>query len=237
MLHCYLHPTAPAYPAYRVPDYALSLPVHLLSSTWFALSGFNFTAITLVTVHCALCMFFTIFPIIRDELRLGCNTYKTDDLLREPFNLVLNYRAIQVLMKTFNVEIGIVFVPCQICITQVILVCNVSLAFQWDLFRINTKIFLTGLLLICLAGWATFLLLAGWQYEESRKTVESWKRMTWTKRTDRMYMRRVAETCQPITFGDGKRFLITPGKVLRFIDSVSKNTFRAFATYAKVFGY
>ncbi|CAL8085314.1 unnamed protein product [Orchesella dallaii] len=237
ILHCYLHPTAPAYPAFNVPSYAISLPVHLLSSTWFSGSGLNFTLIALMFSTNGLYIFFTIFPIIRDELRMGRGAYKTIDLLREPYHLVINYRAIQVLMKTFNLEIGGIFVPVQIFATLVILICNVSLTYQWDLFRVNTKIFLAGLTTVCFSGWAIFLWLAGWQYEEAEKTVNSWKLVNWSRRKDRMYMQRVKLTCQPITFGDGKRFLITPMKVLKFFNSVSKNTFRAFATYAKTFGY
>ncbi|CAL8085311.1 unnamed protein product [Orchesella dallaii] len=237
ILHCYIDPTAPAYPAFNVPSYAISLPVHLLSSTWFSVSGLNFTVVTLIFSTSGLYFFFTIFPIIRDELRMGRSAYKTIDLLREPYHLVINYRAFQILMKTFNLEIGIIFVPIQMCITLVILICNVSLTYQWDLFGVNTRIFLAGLTTLVFEAWVIFIWLAGWQYQEAEKTVKSWKLANWSRRKDRMYMQRVKLTCQPITFGDGKRFLITPMKVLKFFNSVSKNTFRAFATYAKTFGY
>ncbi|CAL8129076.1 unnamed protein product [Orchesella dallaii] len=86
-------------------------------------------------------------------------------------------------------------------------------------------------------GWTIFLLGAGIHYQVSRKAVASWKWQHWSSRDERMYMERVKKTCFPISFGDGKRFVINPTKVLQFIRSVSKNTFRAVAMYGKAFGH
>ncbi|CAL8085317.1 unnamed protein product [Orchesella dallaii] len=235
MLHGYLFPSAPPYPAYRVPAYALSLPFYLISCTWFATSGLNYIGVTVVVICGSIFHFFSIFPILKNEMRLGQSSYKTIEKLRQPHHLIANYRAIQVLMKIFNVEVGIIFVPIQVFMTSSTVVANVSLVFQWHIFRVIDKIFLTVLMLTGFVCWGCFLWLAGLQYKESKKTVESWHWTNWKKKEDRMYMKRVTPTCQPVTFGDGKRFIINPTKVLQFFRSASKNTFRGLATYAKVF--
>ncbi|CAL8085319.1 unnamed protein product [Orchesella dallaii] len=227
----------PLYPAYRVPAYALSLPFYLISCTWFSVSGLNYVAVSVVFSTAAICHFFTMFPILKNELRLGQLSYKTDDKLRQPHHLITNYRAIQILMKTFNIEMGIIIVPIQICVTTSTVVANVFLIFQWEMFRVNTKILLLGVMLTGFVVWSSFLWVAGLQYKESKITVESWHWTNWKRKEDRMYMKRVTPTCQPMTFGDGKRFVINPTKVLQFFKSVSKNTFMAVATYGEVFGY
>ncbi|CAL8129116.1 unnamed protein product [Orchesella dallaii] len=237
VLYIFLHPNATPFPAYRVPIRLLSLPIYLVACSWPGMFAYNFCAIFNVLVCNIIFYFFSVSPIIRDELRLGRSEYKTTNKLREPYHLVMNYRAIQILVKTFNLELGMFFVPGQMLLTQIILVCNVSLLFQWDLFELNTKAFLALLSVTPLFGYAIFLWMAGLQYQGTVKTVNSWKLSHWNRRQDRMYMERVKKTCFPISFGDGKRYIINPKKVLQFINSVSRNTFRAIAMYGKVFGY
>ncbi|CAL8085325.1 unnamed protein product [Orchesella dallaii] len=237
VVHCYLFPSAPQYPAYRVPAYVLSLPFYLISCTWFSVSGLSYVAVSVVFTNAAICHFFTIFLILKNELRLGKLSYKTDDKLRQPHHLITAYRAIQVLMKSFNIGMGIILIPIQICFTLSTVVANVSLVFQWNMFRMDTKILLTGLMLMGFVGWCTFLWLAGLQYRESKKTVASWNWAKWKRKVDRMYMKRVIPTCQPMAFGDGKQFIIYPTNGLQFCRRVSENTFSGMATYADIFGY
>jgi len=143
---------------------------------------------------------------------------------------------LQIFYKTVNIEIGIVFIPAQIFLTQTILVCNVALLFEWDGMQTYTKLFLVFCTSILFVSWSVFLSLGGLLHKEAAKTVGSWKLENWHKKEDRMYMKRAKKTCLPIAIGDGKRFVIDSMKVLRFGYSVSKNTFRAAATYVKVFG-
>ncbi|CAL8129119.1 unnamed protein product [Orchesella dallaii] len=237
VFYIFLNPNAPPFPAYRVPRQYLSLPIYLVACLWPGIFGFGFCAIINLLLCGIIFIFFIMDPITRDELRLGRSEYNTIDRLREPFHLVLNYRAIQIYIKTINTELGVLFVPGQMLMTQIILVCNVSLLFQWDLFALNTKIFIAFLSLIPFFSYSLVLRMAGLQYQNSLKTVRSWTLAKWSRRQDRMYMERIHKVCLPISFGDGKRFVINPMKVLMFFKSVSQNTFRAIATYGKVFGY
>ncbi|CAL8085302.1 unnamed protein product [Orchesella dallaii] len=239
VLHCYSHPTSSAYPAFRayIPSHLVAIPAYILSSTWFSVSAISYAAVSNIVIIHAIHYFFYAFPIIRNELRRGRPRYKTLDILREPDHLVLNYRTLQVLVGIINTEICVVLIPAQALIIAAILVSNVSLAFQWELFTITTKIFLITVSVVFLVGWSIFLWMAGQQFRESKKTVASWKLGGWDRRFDRMYMKRVKRACQPICFGDGKRFLLNPTKVLLFINSVNRNSFKAFAMYRKIVGH
>ncbi|CAL8085308.1 unnamed protein product [Orchesella dallaii] len=236
-LHCFSYPTSSAYPAFRAqaPSQFVSVIVYLLSSTWFSVSGFSFAVVGNLLVINAQFYFFYAFPLIRNELRRGRPQYKTIDTLREPDHLVLNYRAFQILSGAINSDICVILIPTQAFIIAAILVSNVSLAFQWELFTITTKIFLITVSVVFLVGWSAFLWVAGQQFRESKKTVASWKLGGWAKKFDRMYMKRVMRACQPIYFGDGKRFVVNPTKILLFINSVNRNTFKAFAMFRKIF--
>ncbi|CAL8085296.1 unnamed protein product [Orchesella dallaii] len=238
VLHCYTQPTASAYPAYRVwtSSQFIKIPLCFLSSTWFAISGMCFVAVGNIFMVNAIFYFLYVFPIIRDELRRGRKRYKTLDILREPYQLVVNYRAFQILTGIVNTEICTILIPIQALIIAAILVSNVSLAFQWELFTITTKIFLTAMSVVLLVGWSIILWMAGQQFGESKKTVGSWKLGNFENAFDEKYMKRVKLACQPICIGDGKRFLLKPTKVLLFVNSVNRNTFKAFAMYRKTFG-
>ncbi|CAL8085305.1 unnamed protein product [Orchesella dallaii] len=237
LIHCFLHPNAPSYPTFRVPPYLLSFPVRLASAGWFGVFALNFHILAVIFFNLQLLYYFTIFCIIKDELRLGKAEYRTRDLLRKPNHLVANYRAIEILLKILNVEVGMIFVPIQYCLILAILLCNVSLAFQWNMFKVITRMFLAGIMILLLGSWLIILLLGGWHYQESEKTVESWKLDLFARRADRMYMKRVKLTCRPISYGDGKRYLMTPSQLLHFMETVGRETFVAFSTYSGFFGY
>ncbi|CAL8072504.1 unnamed protein product [Orchesella dallaii] len=238
-IHCWLHPGGPPYLTFMIPKESLTLPAYIIASSWFSIYAINVTVILATIPLHGLCYFIYVLPIIQTELRLGLSPskYKTIDLLREPRQLVVNYKMLQILVKMVNFEIGILFVVLQLLFTQITLFCNVTLIFQWEDLKINTKILLTFIAGFATCGWATFLFVAGIQYGYSEAATESWKLEYWSTRKERMYMQRVKWSLRPFSFGDGKRFIIKPVTVLKYINSVSKNTFRSLITYGKVLGY
>ncbi|ODM95611.1 Galectin-4 [Orchesella cincta] len=237
ILYIFLHPTATPFPAFGVPSRLLSLPVYLIACLWPSLFAICFGGAVYIFYCQGIFILFSLIPIIQNELRLGRSHYITVELLRQPHHLVWNYRALQVFFKMFNIELGIILVPIQALITALILVCNVSLRFKWDLFEVNMRIFLAFSTATLLVAWVIFLGLAGVLHQESKKTVASWEWTFWSTKKEKMYMGRVKRTCVPICCGDGKRFVITPTTVLLFLRSVSKNTFRVMAMYGRIFGY
>ncbi|CAL8143491.1 unnamed protein product [Orchesella dallaii] len=237
-IHCFLHPTAPAYPTFNVSKEYLSLPIYLFSCTWLSLSEFASVLMIMAILMFAELYFLYVFPVLRNEMKLGKaeSRYKTNGILREPHHLVVNWRAQEILLKIFNVEIGLIIVPIQGIVTAIVLFCSLSLVFQWHLFRFNTKILLTGAAIWITTGWSIILFMAGQQYQVSIHTLESWKSGRWNGKLNRDYMLKFKRSCRPLGLGDGKRYEITPLKVLEFANSLSKNMFRAFIAYAEVFG-
>ncbi|CAL8143489.1 unnamed protein product [Orchesella dallaii] len=235
IIHCFLHPTTLAYPAFSVPSQFLFLPVYLLSCSWFCLSAFG-SVLTILSILITVELYlFYFLPVIQKELRLGRVRYKTHSMLREPYHLVLNWRALQVFVTTFNIEMGFVISPVQSILLAMVLVCNVSIVFQWHLFRFTTKILLIGAGLLIPTIWCFILYMAGQQYLASIKTKESWKLENWEGIKDRKYISRFRRSCRSLGAGDGGSLVVTPVMVLQFADSLSQNTFRAFITYVELF--
>ncbi|CAL8072500.1 unnamed protein product [Orchesella dallaii] len=238
-IHSWLEPSAPAYMLFMIPKESLTLPVYIIASTWFSIYAVNVTVVLATIPLHGLCYFIYVLPILHTELRLGLSPskYKAIGILREPNQLVVNYKMLQIFVKMVNNEFGILFVVLQLLFIQIILFCNVTLMFQWQDLKINTKILLTFIAGFATCGWATFLFVAGIQYGYSEAATESWKLEYWSTRTERLYMERVKWSLRPFSFGDGKRFIIKPVTVLKYIDSVSINTFRSLITYGNVLGY
>ncbi|CAL8072502.1 unnamed protein product [Orchesella dallaii] len=238
-IHCWLEPSAPSNLLFMIPKESLTLPTYIIASTWFSIYAVNVTVVLAIILLHGLCYFIYVLPILHTELRLGLmpSKYKTIGLLREPNQLVVNYKMLQILVKMVNFEIGILFVVLQLVFIQIILFCNVTLMFQWEDLKIDAKIVLTFIVGFATCGWATFLFVAGIQYGYSEAAMESWKLEYWSTRRERLYMERVKWSLRPFSFGDGKRFIIKPVTVLKYINSVSKNTVRSLITYGKVLGY
>ncbi|CAL8072496.1 unnamed protein product [Orchesella dallaii] len=237
-LHCWLRPLAPTYLLFMNSKHAHNIPIYIIASSWFSIYAINVTVVLATIPLHGLLYFIYILPIIQTEIRLGHRKrYKTIDLLREQRHLVVNYKMVEIFVKCMNVEIGFTFVALQLLFTQITLFCNVTLIFQWAEVQINTKLLLTFLAGFATFGWACFLYVAGIQYGYSEKAIQSWKLEYWSTRKERLYIQRVKRSLRPFSFGDGKRFVIKPITVLKFVKSVSQNTFRSLITFGNVFGY
>lgn len=233
-IHCYLHPYNPPYLLFNVDKNLVSWPVYLVACTWFSWYAFGVTGVLAGLPFSGVIYFGFMIPIVKNDLKLGLKYYKTDDKLRESDHLINNWRSIEIFVKYVNFEFGVCFIYLQILFVNIILFCNVTLIFQWDDLRWNTKVLLTSICLFACFGWSIFLMLAGLQYSCSQETISSWKLEYWGVR-DRSYMARVKRSCRPFSLGDGKKYSIRPVTVLKYLRSASQNTFRALITYGKVF--
>lgn len=232
--HCYLKPMAPTYLLFNTDKRHVSTFIYLLASSWFAWFAISVTAILGAIPFFGILYFAYFLPIINKELRFNQKSYKTSDILRKPNHLVLTWRTLEIFIKYVNVEMAFTFVYLQIVFVQIILFSVVTLTYQWDLVRWNTIAFLTGTSLFALFGWSLFLVVAGFQYRCSQDTIDSWRLESWTNKADRLYMERFKWSCRAFSFGDGKRYFIRPVTALKYMNSVSRNTFRALITYGQV---
>lgn len=234
MLYC-LFPTASPFLTFNIPSHYLSFPIYTFHTLLFALMGFGSGSNIAQMMNYAVGYFLFIMPIFRNELKMGRPFYKTREELRHPFNLLVTWRSIEIfVVNVTDNEFGFIFIPIQAVLTLLILICNVTLVFHWNGLQLNVKMLLIFHMLTALISWTLFLHQAGKQYLLSVKVLKTWRPDVW-KVKERRYMTRVKRACRPVWIGDGTRFMIRPGSVLRFLLSVAKNTFKASITYGNVY--
>ncbi len=236
-----IQPYAPIHLLFSVDPRHVNWLVYLVTNVWFgsfAISSFMCFGLlafaTIIYFSCTL-------PIVRWEARMGLreDKYKTSNKLRDdPFNLVTTWRALEILVKMMNMEFAFCVMYIQGIIIAAFLITAVTLVYYWETSSWLILFMMSFSAMVYVSAWSLVLTLAGIQYKWSEETIESWKRAGnyWRNGIDRKYMERVTRASLPFSLGDGKRFFIMPITVLRFMESVCRNTFRALITYGKVMG-
>lgn len=234
-LHCFLHPTAIPYPAYRVPSHALFWLPYLVSCCWFAYFCVGAMMMCSICIIYGSYFFGTTYAATCNELRIGQKWYRTRDELRTPKHLVLNWRALEVELRAFNVTGGLMFVPLTLIFTSLVVFCFVSLIFHGNKLSYRMIILMSGIIVMCTCMWGLVLYMGALEFTGSGRTLKSWLLM-YPNLTiaERKYMKRLNMSCKPLHVGDGKRYMVTPITVLRFINSLGKNTFRACIAYSSI---
>lgn len=238
-LDFFIHPQAAPYPSFNIDDYYLSWPMYLVAGFWYCKTIVGvFTTVGFV-LYSLLTYFLCNLPIIRNEMRLGrsSSSYKTCvDLRVDLKNLVTTWRALEINVILLNTEFTEgMFLYIQGSFTSCIVFCIVTLTYEWDTCgRVLQILLIVGASTVYF-GFSSLLLLAGLEYKWSGQTIRSWKRQYFFGKKDWLYVKKFKRSCRPFSIGDGRRYVIRPQTVLRFLISVSKCTSRALIAYGRVF--
>lgn len=233
-----IRPFAAPYLLFNIDPHFVTWPWYIITCGWYGSFGIGFTSVLGLLAYTGILYFAYSLPIIRQELRTGQKTYKTSDFLRkDPHHLIITWRTMQYITRLINIELGFCLLYIQGTIKSMLLVCAVTLVYQWN----SSGILIRGLMMFGgIFGaliWCVVLTLAGFQYSWSKETIESWKREYWLRKEDWRYIERFKMSCRPLSVGDGKRYHIQPVTMLRFLNGLSKNTFTALITYGDFMGY
>ncbi len=237
-LDCAVRPFAPPYLLFNIDPQFVAWPWYVLTCGWYGSFAIGFSAGTGLFSYFAMMYFAYCLPIVGFELRLGQKFYKTSDFLRkDPQQLVIVWKSLEYLVKVMNVEGAFSVLYIQSGIIFCLLVAAVTLVYQWNMLSVVVRLMMAFVGLFSVLTFCVFLKLAGIQYKWSKQTIKSWRVEYFPKRIDWKYMERVKLASKPLSLGDGKRYTIQPMTVLKFLRSLSRNTFRALITYGKVMGY
>lgn len=235
--HYFLYPKSGPYITYQIPDRYFFTWIYVTTGILFMVPAIGMTTLICIMCNAGILFVFNVRPIYTSELRLGVDSWKyfTLNKLRHPYNLVKNWKAVEIFVRVACIYFGRFLIPMQTVFTQLILFCNVAMiVFAKDL-ETTSKIVLPMISVTAMLGYSIFLTMAGKVFTSSKATLNSWKLERWSKESqDRKYMKKVRSACQPMSACAGKYFVIRPKSTLNFIRAVSRGTFRSLITFRKV---
>lgn len=231
-LDFFLHPQAPPYPLFEVDPRFLSWPVLLISGIWFSSIATGLTATFGFVVYGLAVYFAGILVIIKNEVRLGKQHYKSSNILRiHPFTLMTTWRSIEIIVIMINNELTYNFlIYIQGGLTTCIVFSMVTLTFHWKSSGTIVRLMMITFGLASMLGYSAVLQLAGLKYKWSEQTIRSWKRQYFLGK-DWLYVKKFKLSCRPLCIGDGRRYVVRPKTILLFFRSVTSCTFKTLLTY------
>lgn len=169
---------------------------------------------------------FIIFPFPLNELSLNKSTYYTDETVRNPSRLMLIYREFQVVNLIIMKSTGILLIPLQFVISDIIMFITFVLTQYGN--SMNATIKVLTIFWGCLASlfWIAMLEVGGRVYKSSGNTIKSWKYNKWARRKDRNIMNKFVKSCKPLMLNYGRDYVIKRNTVLKFISGSAVGIFR-----------
>jgi hypothetical protein len=225
--HYFESPHDKIYPITFLPSHAfhkLTYITYGIVSLYFDISVWlSITFIALVAL-----MYCTIITrLLFTEFVARRSRYLFSNRLRTVENLVLEYRAMEVLHLNMNELIGVAIIPIQATIGQSTLFCNFLLASRWSHLDPMTKCILVTWVGSLLFLWVIGLEVAGRLNAQSLKVLGSWHFWGWSKR-DKKLVLKFKKSCRSIGIRAGRYYCIKRSSVLCFIRGIVEGTFRAF---------
>ncbi|OXA63505.1 hypothetical protein Fcan01_00953 [Folsomia candida] len=155
---------------------------------------------------------------------------KCSEELRQPGNLTLFYRKVEIIHKLILENYGYFLIPMQTLMGQYGLVCTYSLILQWSEMDGVIKAFLLSQLVMIQGVWAVILGFGGWVYDVSTTIIKSWKYLKLGNKQEAKYMAKFRKSCKPMYLGYPGMFRIRNVTVLKHFQGLTRGTFRMLVT-------
>ncbi len=212
------------------PKYYAYFPVGILAILYhtFYLFVLCFNLIYTMTIILVFLLYVTI--LLTKEMSLSRNKYKTLDILRQPENLRVAYRAFQVLFANFVCFIG-PFVSLahafSVCLP---IFCNFFLIRYWGNLNLISKLFAIMIALILFSVWTFVLQLGKYLFVRGNKIVGSWKRQRWENKIEEKVMERFQKSYRLVLIRCGNQLVLGRITQFNFVKSIMRGTFRSLLT-------
>lgn len=171
-----------------------------------------------------------VVPLLVKEFRVGLDRYKTISALREPVQLRVIYRAVQILQGTVNDVLGRFLVPMQSVATLLFIFCSFVIIRHGNRLDKLTFVLMISWALLALIFWSAALIIGGYIFLKGTKTINSWKRYQWSSPRERKIMMKWAASCRPITISYGRMFIMKKSSLLIFIRGLCRGLMRTLLT-------
>ncbi|CAL8125335.1 unnamed protein product [Orchesella dallaii] len=168
-----------------------------------------------------------VVPFLTKELRMGRANYESPPELRQPENLILAYRSLQILQQVINELVGKFIVPTQTMVTKLVVLSTYMVIKHGD--TMETASMAVILTWSGMAGlfWSLTLMMGGHLHVYGERVIKSWKYHQWDNKYDKKLMGKFRKSCKPLMLNFGKAYRIRRLTVLKFIRSLSRGILRA----------
>ncbi|CAL8125332.1 unnamed protein product [Orchesella dallaii] len=171
-----------------------------------------------------------ILPFLFKELRMGRTNYETPSEVRQPQNLIVAYRSLQLFQQLVNNLVGKFIVPTQAIVTKLIVLSSYMAIKHGDKME-KASFFL----IITWAGlaalfWSLMLMIGGHLHVHGKRVLDSWKYHRWGRPFDTKLMSKFRKSCRPIMVSFGNTYRIRRLSGLKFIRGLSRGILRALLT-------
>ncbi len=187
-----------------------------------------FNLIYTIVIFGIFVLYVTVF--LTKEMNMSRNRYKTLDILREPENLRIVYRAFQVLFANMICFLGpFISLAHGFCVIGPIF-CNFLLIRYWGNLEPVNKLFVVLLAIILFSFWTFVLQLGKYLFVRGNKILGSWKRKRWGNEIERKVMKRFHKSCRLILIRCGNQLVFVRITQFNFVKAILRGTFRSLLT-------
>lgn len=175
-----------------------------------------------------------VLPFIVGEFQIGKNRkfYLACSSIRKPPLIQVEWRAALILIINLNNTFGLVLVPVQGTILQVIICCTVILSRNFHDMHRSTKLIYIGWSILCGGVWSSALLLFGYLHYYTSKILESWQLHTWAELSIKE-KKCLLKFRKPLAIAYKTLFIIQRLTVLKFMKKLLTRILRALLKFKK----
>lgn len=237
-LHYVFFPDCSIYVINELPRKIQVLPVAKLIMLIIMFIG-NYTVWNSAATFFMLGITYQIYyiPLITSELDVNhlssSPEYLTKRKFRHPKTLRLVYRQLEILHYKLLDQVSYMLVPANFLMGKWMVFSGYVLIHHQSHLETLIVVLLVNWLTTGMFMWTKGLQVTGQVHDQSRRTIESWKRKNWGTKWQTRVMIKWAKACQPLTIGFGKSFVVKRLAALKFIKGVSRGTFRALLMTTK----
>lgn len=197
----------------------------------------------IILVGCLSCTLFNCYAITYGfntvlfytvELRLGLKEgkYRSEIYLRRSStNMMVTYRAFQILHKHFLVLYGPFLLTMNAMAMLIVVYNNFVLIQFWNELEVHAKAPLLLGLFLCLSIWSGVIELGRILFSRGKKVVNSWKGGdNWSSSLETKVMQKFRRSCKPLLLAFGTEFVLRKGSIFIFFRGVTRGTCRVLLT-------
>lgn len=155
--------------------------------------------------------------------------YKTMPSFRKLHNFTRLFRCLQILLEFFTNSVGILFPVSQVILFLLGVYCQVCLTTQWHQMGKVTSTILLASFICSMVMWTIILDILGRMQSNSRRMIGSWMFVPvgfWGSHYNMKYIKQFQRSCKPLVV-NYVVFGVKKGTVFKFVETVSRSTFRA----------
>jgi len=171
-----------------------------------------------------------IIPVMSTEFMSNRSDYKTCEALREPKNLMHEYRSMEIFAKSLVNCYGILVIPIQCLTTICIILLNCTVISQWDKLDVVTMYLFVVLSFTNQIVMSIALSFGGLVNNHGKATLKSWKAFDFHSKKEYKCVCKFQKSCKPLKCGMEGYYTVQSVTVLNFHKGITKGTVRALLT-------